>query len=135
MPFDPQHQDEPGACEPDEPDDRTDIEKYGDEPFPMLDLQAMLALPPPKWLVKNLLPQTGLALIFGESNTFKSFVGIDISCHIVHGMKWGEQKVEQGAVLYLAGDGGLGVARLRGTNTTICSTPHPRYGWSKSPSN
>ena len=79
----------------------------------MLDLRAMLELPAPRWLVRNLLPETGLALIFGESNTFKSFVAIDVACHIAHGLHWCGNQVDQGAVLYLAGEGGYGVARLR----------------------
>src|SRR4051794_30170970 len=83
------------------------------EPFPTLDLKAMLALPTPRYLVRNLLPETGLALIFGASNTFKSFIAIDLCCHIAHGLEWCGQRVQQGAVLYIAGEGGHGVARLR----------------------
>jgi hypothetical protein len=88
-------------------------DRFGAEPFPTLDLKAMLTLPAPRWLIRNLLPETGLALIFGESNTFKSFVAIDLCCHIAHGLDWCGNRVEQGAVLYLAGEGGHGVARLR----------------------
>src|SRR4051812_36973860 len=104
---------EPGdAWEPDD-DERPDAEKFGAEPFPMLDLQAMLRLPKPRFRIANVLPETGLAILFGQSGSKKSFIAIDWGCHIAHGMDWHCQSTRQCGVLYVAGEDGYGVASQR----------------------
>ena len=63
------------------------------------------------WLIRTYLELDSLVSIFGDSQAGKSFVAIDMSCHIAHGMKWCGRKVKQGVVLYIAGEGQNGLKR------------------------
>ena len=56
------------------------------------------------WRIKGLLPRTGLACIFGASGSGKTFLALDIACHIATGMSWGERKTAQGVVIYIAAE-------------------------------
>lgn len=58
------------------------------------------------WLVKGLVPRTGLTVVFGPSGAGKSFVALDVAMAVSRGEPWRGRKTEQGAVLYLAPDGG-----------------------------
>lgn len=63
------------------------------------------------WLVRGYFERDSLAAIFGDSEAGKSFIAIDISCHVAHGLKWRNRKVTQGIVLYIAGEGQNGLKR------------------------
>src|SRR5205085_1304830 len=66
-----------------------------------------------KPLVKGLLNRGGMSVLYGESNSGKSFVGLDLGYHIGKGVPWCGRKVHRGAVVYLAAEGGAGIyARL-----------------------
>lgn len=54
-----------------------------------------------------LLEQTG-AVIYGESNAGKTFFASDMALHVAAGFPWNERRVEQGAVIYCALEGGIG---------------------------
>jgi len=70
--------------------------------------------PEHEWLIKGLITMAEVGLLAGESGTGKSFVAIDAGMAIARGTSWMGRRVEQGAVLYVAGEGGLGVKkRLR----------------------
>lgn len=60
-------------------------------------------------LVKGLLASTGMAILFGHPGCGKSFAAIDLGCHVALGWDWAGRKVTQGAVVYLAAEGGRGV--------------------------
>lgn len=62
-------------------------------------------------LVNGLIPATGMTVLYGESNTGKTFVTIDIACHIAAGMSWRGRDVEQGVVLYIAAEAPESVKR------------------------
>jgi len=64
----------------------------------------------PRYLVKGVLDEHSNAVLYGKSNTGKSFLALDISMAIATGTKWGGRKVKQGAVLYLAAEAGDGIA-------------------------
>ena len=64
-----------------------------------------------KWLVKNIIPQDAMGMLFGASGTFKSFIAIDLALSVLHGEEWTKRKTVKGAVYYVAAEGGAGVAR------------------------
>lgn len=68
--------------------------------------------PRPGWLIKQLLPETGLGVIYGRPSTGKTFLMLDLAFAVATGSPWRERKVRQGAVLYMAGEDAGGV-RLR----------------------
>jgi hypothetical protein len=64
-----------------------------------------------RWLVKHIVPSDCMAMVYGASMTFKSFIAIDMACHIANGMNWAGKLTEKGPVLIVAAEGGAGVYR------------------------
>jgi AAA domain/Primase C terminal 2 (PriCT-2) len=56
-------------------------------------------------LVEDVLTQGGLSVIYGESNSGKSFLACDMACSVASGIPWLGKRTVQGAVLYVAGEG------------------------------
>jgi AAA domain/Bifunctional DNA primase/polymerase, N-terminal len=70
---------------------------------------------PPQWLIKGILPLTGVAILPGQWGTFKTTVALDISVCVMAGLPFaGRYPVKRrGAVLYFALEGeGMLAARL-----------------------
>lgn len=63
------------------------------------------------YVIKHMLPAQSLCSIYGPSGSYKSFLAVSWACHIAAGAAWSGRKVEQGAVLYVVGEGGVGVPR------------------------
>ncbi|MCF6843531.1 helicase RepA family protein, partial [Klebsiella pneumoniae] len=61
--------------------------------------------------IKHYLPSQSLCAIYGPSGSYKSFLAISWACHIAAGKTWGGNNVARGAVLYVVGEGGVGVPR------------------------
>jgi hypothetical protein len=60
----------------------------------------------PNYLVKNLLPETGVGLLSGQSGTYKSFVGIKLAGAVGTGQPFAGHAIKrQGAVLIFASEG------------------------------
>ena len=73
----------------------------------------MLRLPEPEWLVEDVIQRNSAALLFGKSNSFKSFLAIDIGLSVATGRPWHGKQTKQGRVLFVATEGANGVGRLR----------------------
>ena len=58
------------------------------------------------YLVKGWLGTEQMSVIYGPSNVGKSFFMLDMAFHVAAGKDWQGCKVKQGAVLYLATEGG-----------------------------
>jgi hypothetical protein len=56
-------------------------------------------------LVEDILTAGGLSVMYGESNSGKSFLACDMSCSIASGIPWLGHRTVHGAVLYVAGEG------------------------------
>ena len=64
--------------------------------------------PSPGWIVKNLLPNAVIVVLFGQTGSGKSFAVLDISRAIATASSWREQKVRGGRVIYVAAEGAGG---------------------------
>ena len=64
-----------------------------------------------EWLVRGYLEPDCLAVLFGDSSAGKSFMAIDLACHISQGMKWRGKKTKKGVVLYVCGEGKKGLQK------------------------
>jgi hypothetical protein len=59
-----------------------------------------------KWLVKNMIPETGVGLISGQWGTYKTFIAIDLAGAVMTGSPFaGRPVMRQGGVLFLAAEG------------------------------
>lgn len=66
---------------------------------------------PPRWIVRDILEEHALALIFGDPGCGKSFWALDLALSIATGTSFHGHAVEQGAVIYIAGEGQNGIKR------------------------
>ena len=62
-------------------------------------------------LVDGLLDPNALSVLFGPSNSGKTFCGIDLAFHIAAGRRWHERDVQQGAAVYVACEGSRAIRR------------------------
>lgn len=62
-------------------------------------------------LIEGLLDFGSFALLVGESNAGKTFVALDLALSVAQGLSWFGKKVTQGAVLYVAAEGGGGIKK------------------------
>lgn len=77
----------------------------------LLTLKDIEALPPPTYLVDKLLTDTGLALMYGQYASGKSFVALDIGLHVAFGRRWQGRETKAGKVVYIAGEGVSGLKK------------------------
>ncbi|MEJ6060404.1 helicase RepA family protein [Aliivibrio salmonicida] len=63
------------------------------------------------WLVHDLIPSSSFGIIYGASGSLKSFLAIDLCCSITRGNHWNYHAVKKGAVVYVAAEGQMGVAK------------------------
>lgn len=67
------------------------------------------SLPKRRYLIKGLLEQGGMSVIYGASNSGKTFLAIDISYHIALGRKWQDKNTKAGTVVYIYAEGERGI--------------------------
>lgn len=69
-----------------------------------------IASPPDSsYRIKNVLPASGIGQVFGCSHVGKSFVLIDLACHVALGWDWHGHKTKKTSVLYIAAEGIAGL--------------------------
>lgn len=86
-----------------------------DSIFELLDLDEIEQLPPPTWIIDDLLVDDGLSVIYGDPGAGKSFVALDISLRLAYEMDWHGTDARPSGVLYIAGEGKSGIGnRIKG---------------------
>jgi hypothetical protein len=74
--------------------------------FARLSIDDLVALPPPAWLVANMVPQGALVQIYGRRKSNKTFVSLDLCLCIATGRPYHGTEVKRGRVTYVIGEGG-----------------------------
>lgn len=78
------------------------------------------------YIIKGVLDQGAMSVVYGPSNSGKTFFALDMAFNVAIGAQWRGRRVKPCAVLYLAAEGGRGVsnriAALRAT-TGVCEVP------------
>ena len=64
--------------------------------------------PAPRWIIKGVIPEADLGILYGASGDGKTFVMIDLAMAIARGVPWRGNKTRQGRVVYIAAEGGGG---------------------------
>lgn len=79
-----------------------------------------LNVAPPSWLVKGLVPKTGISLLYGESSAGKTFLAIHLALCTAYGLPFFGRRVKQAGVVYGAAESGAGVlVRLRAAEAAL----------------
>ncbi len=63
-----------------------------------------------KYLIKHWLDEGALSVVYGASNSGKTFFALDIASHISLGWKWRGHNTKDGSVIYIAGEGAGGIS-------------------------
>jgi hypothetical protein len=80
--------------------------------FRLLSSEELARQKPLNWIVKHVLPETGLAIIYGQSGTGKSFLTLDLACAVSGGAaEWFDQKINPCKVTYCALEGQAGMTK------------------------
>lgn len=66
-------------------------------------------LPATDWLIKGVFPTTGLACVYGDSGSGKSFLCLDMAFAIATGSNWFDHPVKSAPVVYMALEASTGL--------------------------
>lgn len=78
------------------------------------------------YIVKGVLSQGAMSVVYGPSNSGKTFLALDLAFHVAIGAPWRGRRVAQCGVLYLAAEGGRGVSNRIAAlklETGVCDVP------------
>ena len=85
------------------------FEEMNVEPnYRFLSYNDIMNMKPPKFLVDGFLQENSLAMIWGQSGSYKSFVALDLALCISTGKDFHGHNVSPGTVLYIAAEGSGG---------------------------
>src|ERR1700686_4827507 len=73
--------------------------------FELIPFDAIRVDTTPAYLVKGIVPRTGLCVVWGPPKCGKSFLVFDLLMHVALGWKYRDRKVRQGPVVYCALEG------------------------------
>lgn len=69
------------------------------------------SMPKSEWLIDDILPAQGQILLYGASQSGKSFLGVDFGLRIANGWDVFGHACKPGGVVYQAGEGGRGLVK------------------------
>jgi hypothetical protein len=99
------------------PDHNVRFTLFSDDDLPQL--------PSMRWLVKGVLPESGLAAIYGPPSSGKSFLCFDLAIAISMGIEWFGARVNSAPVVYLWLEGASGFRRRAEAWKTTKQQPLP----------
>ena len=79
--------------------------------FKLHTINDLMALPPPQWLIRGVMEEGTLAVLYGPSGGGKTFVALDWALSLATGSQWHGLFVKQGPVVYIAAEGGAGIKK------------------------
>jgi hypothetical protein len=108
----------------DTPEERAEKE----ERFKLVSIAEYAERPPPEWIIRDVLPQTEMVMMYGEPGCGKSFLALDLAAAIAEGRQWRDMDVRQGAVVWIAAEAAGSVrnrarAYAKGYDTTLDNLP------------
>lgn len=77
--------------------------------FEFLDLEDLFKRPEPDWVIRGVLPEAAIGVIYGQPSTGKTFTAVDLALCIALGQAWRGRSVKQGRVLYVAAEDDRGI--------------------------
>lgn len=76
-----------------------------------------------EYLVADLIPERGLAALYGKPGSYKSFVALYVAAMIATGRDAFGKATRQGPVVYIAGEGGAGLGKRRNALAAVQGLP------------
>lgn len=70
-------------------------------------------MPEPSWLLPDLLPDNSVVMMYGPTESYKSFLALDIALGLAYGVTTFGAKAEPMDVVYIAGEGPRSITRHR----------------------
>lgn len=81
-------------------------------PYRLYSTAELLSMPPPEWLIENILPMGELSVAYAPPESYKSFLGMDIALSTACGVPWqGRRMLDKGFVIYIAAEGVAGLGK------------------------
>ncbi|MGB0720734.1 MAG: AAA family ATPase, partial [Bdellovibrionales bacterium] len=77
--------------------------------FPTIDADGMAPALSADDFVEGLLISTQMSVVYGPSNSGKTFFAADLALHVALGWNWRGLEVDQGGVIYIAAEGSYGI--------------------------
>lgn len=71
----------------------------------------IVRMPPPTWLIDQIMPSEGLIGLYGPPGHGKSFLALDFALCVSTGRPWNGLAVARGSVLYVCAEGGTGIGK------------------------
>lgn len=105
QPFRRRESDTEGSLDPSAPPPVAESDAVDRLMAEMLDVDAVLALPPPTPLIRDVLDLDSESWIISKAGGFKSFVALDMAAHVALGLPWRGRPVQQGKVVYVVAEG------------------------------
>lgn len=63
------------------------------------------------WLIRNVFERRSVVIMFGDSQSGKTFTSIDWAGHVASGREWCGRKVQRAPVAYIAGEGHANISK------------------------
>lgn len=79
--------------------------------FRLLTPDELAAMPPIRWRVRGVLPEAGIAAVYGPPGCGKSFLMLDLLAHVASGEPWFDRRCHQGPVVYIGLEGEAGISQ------------------------
>lgn len=79
--------------------------------FTFQPIGAFVRAAPQRYLIKGILPQAQLAVVYGESGSGKTFAVLDLVMAIARGIDWRGRRTTQARVAYIAAEGAGGLRK------------------------
>lgn len=77
------------------------------QPLQVLSIEELRSLPSQQWLIKGIIPKTGMGVIFGDSGAGKTFITLDLALSVARRISWHGRRVKDPVgVLYVSAEGG-----------------------------
>ncbi len=83
----------------------------GEGPVRLYRTRELITLPPPVWLIEDIMPLGGVVGLYGEPGAGKSFVAIDMALSVAAGLDWQGHPTRTGYGLYVSAEGGTGIGK------------------------
>ena len=82
--------------------------------YRVITLGDLMEREPVPWLIPNYIPEQSLVAIYGDPGSYKTFLTLDMMLCVSHGYDFHKMSVDQGLVVYVAGEGVGGLRKRVG---------------------